>query len=160
MAYVVEGRVWKFGDNINTDLIYPNTAFRAPEKEQHRLTFSSNRPGWVDLVKEGDLLVGAEALHLHAGMVRGVQLVEAHIPVLRGRIELHRHVHQSEADRPRPHRSSHGGPPKCVVSPRMLPRPLYVRRATHPHARLLRACRAVPATPPRTAARRSRTLAP
>ena len=27
MPHVAEGRVWKFGDNINTDLIYPNTAF-------------------------------------------------------------------------------------------------------------------------------------
>ena len=60
MPHVVEGRVWKFGDNINTDLIFPNTAFRLPESEQYKLTFSSNRPGWVDQVRPGDLLVGGE----------------------------------------------------------------------------------------------------
>jgi 3-isopropylmalate/(R)-2-methylmalate dehydratase small subunit len=52
-----EGRIWCFGDNINTDLIFPNGAFLLPEAEQHRLAFSANRPGWVDQVRQGDLIV-------------------------------------------------------------------------------------------------------
>ena len=79
MTAIVEGRVWKFGDNINTDLIYPNTAFRAPEKEQHRLTFSSNRPGWVDLVKPGDLIVGGKNFGMGSGRPSGKQFVECGI---------------------------------------------------------------------------------
>ena len=79
MDYVVEGRVWKFGDNINTDLIYPNTAFRAPEKEQHRLTFSSNRPGWVDQVREGDLIVGGLNFGMGSGRPSGKMLYECGI---------------------------------------------------------------------------------
>lgn len=51
------GRTWVFGDHINTDLIFPNHAFRAPLAEQPRYVFSANRPGWVDQVQEGDILI-------------------------------------------------------------------------------------------------------
>lgn len=54
------GRVWCFGDNINTDLIFPNRAFQLPDAEQHRLAFSANRPGWVDQVQAGELIVAGE----------------------------------------------------------------------------------------------------
>jgi len=53
-----EGRTWVFGDNINTDLMYPNTSFRATEEERRRLVFSANRPGWSAEVRAGDILVG------------------------------------------------------------------------------------------------------
>jgi 3-isopropylmalate/(R)-2-methylmalate dehydratase small subunit len=52
------GRVWKFGDDINTDLMYPSSVYGLPEAEQHRHCFAANRPGWVDLVGEGDVIVG------------------------------------------------------------------------------------------------------
>lgn len=51
-------RVWKFPDNINTDLILPNYAHYLKLEEQVRVVFSANRPGWVDLVQPGDILVG------------------------------------------------------------------------------------------------------
>src|SRR4029079_11163594 len=51
-------RVWKFGDNINTDLILPNVAFYLTPQEQLRYIFRANRPGWVDLVHAGDILIG------------------------------------------------------------------------------------------------------
>ena len=51
-------RVWKFGDNINTDLILPIQAFYLPAAEQPRYVFHANRPGWVDQVKPGDILIG------------------------------------------------------------------------------------------------------
>ena len=54
------GRVWKFGDLINTDLIIPSTAFRLPKNEQHKLCFSANRPGWIDEVRPGDIIVAGE----------------------------------------------------------------------------------------------------
>lgn len=53
-----EGRTWVFGDNINTDLMYPNTSFRATEEERRKLVFSANRPGWSSEVRDGDILVG------------------------------------------------------------------------------------------------------
>src|SRR6185503_15570471 len=53
-------RIWKFGDNINTDLILPNVAFYLPQQEQLKFIFRANRPGWVDLVKPGDILIGGK----------------------------------------------------------------------------------------------------
>src|SRR6478672_7784814 len=53
-------RVWKFGDNINTDLILPNVAFYLTPQEQLKYIFSANRPGWVDLVQPGDILIGGK----------------------------------------------------------------------------------------------------
>lgn len=54
----ISGRVWKFGDNINTDLILPIQAFYLPAAEQPRYVFHANRPGWVDQVKPGDIVIG------------------------------------------------------------------------------------------------------
>jgi 3-isopropylmalate/(R)-2-methylmalate dehydratase small subunit len=51
-------RVWKFGDNINTDLILPNVAFYLTPDEQLRYVFRANRPGWVDEMQPGDILIG------------------------------------------------------------------------------------------------------
>jgi 3-isopropylmalate/(R)-2-methylmalate dehydratase small subunit len=53
-----QARVWKVGDNINTDLILPITAFYLTPQEQARFVFKANRPGWVDEVKPGDILIG------------------------------------------------------------------------------------------------------
>ena len=50
-------RTWKFPDNINTDLILPNIAFRVPEKERNKMCFHANRPGWTDLVQPGDIIM-------------------------------------------------------------------------------------------------------
>lgn len=65
-----EGRVWVFGDHINTDLIFPNVAMRLPREEQPKLIFSANRPGWSDLVEPGDLLVAGE--HFGTGSGRHI----------------------------------------------------------------------------------------
>jgi 3-isopropylmalate/(R)-2-methylmalate dehydratase small subunit len=51
-------KVWKFGDNINTDLMLPGPyLYRSPE-EQARAVFMNNRPGWVDAVQKGDGIIG------------------------------------------------------------------------------------------------------
>jgi len=52
------GRVWKFGDDINTDLMLPGPLLMASEEEQRRAVFSANRPGWVDEVRPGDIIIG------------------------------------------------------------------------------------------------------
>jgi 3-isopropylmalate/(R)-2-methylmalate dehydratase small subunit len=51
------GRIWKFGDNINTDLIAPSGSGRTPQ-ERMRKCFSANRPGWSSDVQKGDIIVG------------------------------------------------------------------------------------------------------
>ncbi|HEY7655685.1 MAG TPA: 3-isopropylmalate dehydratase [Burkholderiales bacterium] len=55
-----KARVWKFGDNINTDLILPVQAFYLPAEEQPKYVFQANRPGWVKEVKPGDIIVGGK----------------------------------------------------------------------------------------------------
>jgi 3-isopropylmalate/(R)-2-methylmalate dehydratase small subunit len=58
---VISGRVWKFGDNINTDLMMPGPALYLPEAERVRYVFQANRPGWVDQVKRGDFIIGGSS---------------------------------------------------------------------------------------------------
>ena len=54
---MVTGRVWKFGHDINTDLMLPGPLLTASEEEQRRAVFSANRPGWVDQVRPGDVVI-------------------------------------------------------------------------------------------------------
>ena len=54
----ITGRVWKFGDNINTDLMMPNIAYESPPNEQPKFVFSANRPGWSSQVQKGDVIIG------------------------------------------------------------------------------------------------------
>jgi 3-isopropylmalate/(R)-2-methylmalate dehydratase small subunit len=56
----IKGKIWKFGDDINTDLIFPHTAFRVSPEEQARLVFSDNRPGWSELAAPGDIIVAGK----------------------------------------------------------------------------------------------------
>ena len=57
MANTFTGKVWKFGHDINTDLVIPNFAVLMPVEEQLQHCFNANRPGWVDEVQPGDVLV-------------------------------------------------------------------------------------------------------
>jgi 3-isopropylmalate/(R)-2-methylmalate dehydratase small subunit len=52
------GRVWKFGDNINTDLMLPGSVLYSSPEQQARAVFMNNRPGWVDQVRPGDAIIG------------------------------------------------------------------------------------------------------
>lgn len=54
------GRVWKFGDHVNTDLIMPMSAISLPPRERPPLAFAANRPGWSAAVRRGDILVAGE----------------------------------------------------------------------------------------------------
>jgi len=55
---VVKGRVWLFGeDNLNTDLMMPQTVFGKSLQEQVRHVFATYRPGWVNEVRPGDVMV-------------------------------------------------------------------------------------------------------
>lgn len=51
------GKVWLFGPDINTDLILPGHVHWASPAEQARCVFEANRPGWVDEVSPGDIIV-------------------------------------------------------------------------------------------------------
>jgi len=60
MKTVFKGKVWKFGDNISTDLMMPGhivLARKLSDEDAAPHCFSSNRPGWVDEVQPGDIIV-------------------------------------------------------------------------------------------------------
>jgi 3-isopropylmalate/(R)-2-methylmalate dehydratase small subunit len=52
-----EGRTWVFGDEVNTDDMYPGFAMKLPPAEAARHMFDASRPGWPDLVQAGDFVV-------------------------------------------------------------------------------------------------------
>ena len=79
MELIREGRVWKFGENINTDLIFPQSAFRIPVAEQKRLVFSAIRPDWAAQVVPGDLIVGGRNFGTGSGRPVGKVLSECGI---------------------------------------------------------------------------------
>ena len=57
MPNTFTGKVWKFEHDINTDLVIPNFAVLMSVDEQREHCFSANRPGWVDEVEAGDVMV-------------------------------------------------------------------------------------------------------
>jgi 3-isopropylmalate/(R)-2-methylmalate dehydratase small subunit len=56
----MKGKAWKFGDAISTDHIIPGRYFylrsNLPELAKHLLEYE--RPGFVEMISRGDILVG------------------------------------------------------------------------------------------------------
>ncbi|OOP63083.1 3-isopropylmalate dehydratase [Arthrobacter sp. SRS-W-1-2016] len=69
----LRGRIWIFGDDINTDDMYPGFAMRLPVKEAARHVFHASRPDWPALVQPGDIIVGGRRFGL--GSARPVALL-------------------------------------------------------------------------------------
>ncbi len=57
---VLEGRVWRFGDDVDTDLIVPGRylMYDVPEIAKH--VMEGTRPEFADLVKQGDVIVAGD----------------------------------------------------------------------------------------------------
>jgi 3-isopropylmalate/(R)-2-methylmalate dehydratase small subunit len=54
----IEGRVWKFGDDINTDLIIPARYLNvSDERELAKNCFADERPEFAGRVSSGDIIV-------------------------------------------------------------------------------------------------------
>jgi 3-isopropylmalate/(R)-2-methylmalate dehydratase small subunit len=60
MNTTISGRVWVFGDSLNTDAMYPAFAMKMdlPEAAQH--VFYEIRPGWTGQVSNGDIVVAGQ----------------------------------------------------------------------------------------------------
>lgn len=56
----IEGRVWVFGDAMNTDAMYPAFAMKMEIPEAAKHVFYEVRPGWTDLVEPGDIVVAGK----------------------------------------------------------------------------------------------------
>lgn len=57
---IFEGRVWKFGDRISTDLMMPGHLHSRPDisdEEASLYCMNANRPNWAAQVRKGDIIV-------------------------------------------------------------------------------------------------------
>lgn len=72
----VTGKVWKFGNDINTDLVIPNFAIYLKREEQPQHCFVANRPGWVDEVQPGDILIAGTNFGVGSGRPIGDVFVD------------------------------------------------------------------------------------
>jgi 3-isopropylmalate dehydratase small subunit len=54
---VIKGKVWKFGNNIDTDLIAPGQYLDAPVDEVAQHVFESIRPEFIKEVRNGDVII-------------------------------------------------------------------------------------------------------
>ncbi|OLN22010.1 3-isopropylmalate dehydratase [Domibacillus antri] len=57
MSYTIRGRVWKYGDNINTDIISPGQYMSQPVEIQAEHAMEAIDPEFSKKVKPGDILV-------------------------------------------------------------------------------------------------------
>jgi len=57
---VIEGRVWKFGDNISTDYMKPGFASGETLEEQAAFCMRAIRPDFAQEVKPGDVIVAGK----------------------------------------------------------------------------------------------------
>lgn len=57
MTLRFSGKVWAFGDNLNTDAMYPAFAMKMEPAEAAKHVFYEVRPGWTDEVSQGDIVL-------------------------------------------------------------------------------------------------------
>ena len=72
-AYRLEGRTWVFGEDVNTDDMYPGFAMKLPVPEAARHMFDASRRGWPELVQHGDIVIGGRGFGI--GSSRAVPLL-------------------------------------------------------------------------------------
>jgi 3-isopropylmalate/(R)-2-methylmalate dehydratase small subunit len=79
MNTVITGRVWLFGDSINTDAMYPAFAMKLDIPEASKHVFYEQRPGWTDQVKPGDIVIAGK--NFGVGSSRPVAALFRHLGV-------------------------------------------------------------------------------
>ena len=66
----IQGTVWKFGDNVDTDLIIPARFLNSSDRDElARNCFADIRPGFMDMISPGDILVAGN--NFGSGSSRG-----------------------------------------------------------------------------------------
>lgn len=78
MESVFEGRVWKFGDDIDTDIIIPTQHLSYPSMEEiRRHAFEPLRPELASMLKSGDILVGGSNFGCGSSREQAVEVLTA-----------------------------------------------------------------------------------
>jgi 3-isopropylmalate/(R)-2-methylmalate dehydratase small subunit len=57
---IIQGRVWKFGDNISTDFMMPSFMQGKTPEERAAFCMRANRPEFAGNVRPGDVIVGGK----------------------------------------------------------------------------------------------------
>ncbi|MFQ6396153.1 3-isopropylmalate dehydratase [Nocardia sp. KC 131] len=73
------GRVWVFGDSVDTDAMYPAFAMKLDIPEAAKHVFYQIRPGWTDLVEPGDIVIAGR--NFGVGSSRPVAALFRHLGV-------------------------------------------------------------------------------
>lgn len=73
----VRGRVRKFGDNIDTDVIAPGPFLQLPIEEMKKYTFSPIHPDFYKTVKEGDIIVAGSNFGCGSSREQATSVIQA-----------------------------------------------------------------------------------
>jgi 3-isopropylmalate/(R)-2-methylmalate dehydratase small subunit len=60
MTLTMTGKIWLFGDNLNTDAMYPAFAMKMDPAEAAKHIFYEVRPDWTDQVSPGDIVLAGK----------------------------------------------------------------------------------------------------
>ncbi|WP_026692718.1 3-isopropylmalate dehydratase [Peribacillus kribbensis] len=60
MSSIIRGRVWKYGDNINTDIISPGQYMSLPAEKQAEHAMEAIDPSFSEKVRPGDIIVAGK----------------------------------------------------------------------------------------------------
>ncbi|MFC1947663.1 3-isopropylmalate dehydratase [Chloroflexota bacterium] len=74
---VIKGKVWKFGDNINTDVIIPGHYMNSPLEEMKTHALEMVNPQFPLEVKKGDIIVGGENFGCGSSREEAVSVLKA-----------------------------------------------------------------------------------
>ena len=74
---LIRGKVWKFGDNINTDVIIPGRYMNAPIEEMKTHALEVVNPQFPLDVKKGDIIVGGENFGCGSSREEAVTVLKA-----------------------------------------------------------------------------------
>lgn len=79
MNFEINGRVWVFGDGLNTDDMYPGFALKLDLPEAAKHVFYQVRPGWTDEVEPGDIVIAGR--NFGVGSSRPVSSLFRHLGI-------------------------------------------------------------------------------
>jgi 3-isopropylmalate/(R)-2-methylmalate dehydratase small subunit len=79
---VARGNAWVFGDEINTDDMYPGFAMKLSTVEAAKRMFDATRPDWPTLVRPGDVVVAGRNFGLGSSRPVGELFLEHKVSCL------------------------------------------------------------------------------
>ncbi|UCD08040.1 MAG: 3-isopropylmalate dehydratase small subunit [Dehalococcoidales bacterium] len=74
---LIRGKVWKFGDNVNTDVIIPGRYMNTPLEEMKTHALEMVNPQFALEVKKGDVIVGGENFGCGSSREEAVTVLKA-----------------------------------------------------------------------------------